>query len=65
MTIPSSFRDPSGFVFAHNGKVFRAVNVSYKENYDYEVEVKVEVKKLRMTNVECRISLSLALIRHS
>jgi len=33
--ISSSFRDPSGCVFAHNGKVFRAVNMSYKENYDH------------------------------
>ena len=30
---PSSFRDPSGFVFSHNGKLFRQVNQSYQDNY--------------------------------
>lgn len=32
--VPSSYRDPSGFVFFQNGKVFRQVNFSYKPNYD-------------------------------
>lgn len=32
--IPSSFRDPSGFVFKLNNKIYRQVNYSYKENYD-------------------------------
>jgi len=31
---PASFRDPSGFVFEHNGKLYRQVNKVYKENYD-------------------------------
>jgi ribosomal protein L11 methylase PrmA len=30
----SSFRDPDGFVFTHNGKLYRAVTPNYKENYD-------------------------------
>src|SRR5664279_3658592 len=30
----SSFRDPDGFVFTHNDKLFRAVTPNYKENYD-------------------------------
>jgi hypothetical protein len=34
MTIlPSSFRDPAGFVFEHNGEVFRQVNRVYSDNY--------------------------------
>jgi len=31
--LPSSFRDPSGFVFRHNGHVYRQVNYVYRENY--------------------------------
>jgi ribosomal protein L11 methylase PrmA len=31
---PSSFRDPSGFLFHRDGILFRQVNISYKENYD-------------------------------
>lgn len=31
--LPSSFRDPDGFVFVHNGKIFRHVNPSYKSCY--------------------------------
>lgn len=30
----SSFRDPSGFVFRHNGAVYRQINKSYKDNYE-------------------------------
>lgn len=33
--LPSSFRDPSGFVFEKDGKIFRQINFSYQENYDY------------------------------
>lgn len=31
---PASFRDPSGFVFRHDGSVYRQVNPSYREDYD-------------------------------
>jgi len=31
----SSFRDNSGFVFYENGEIFRAINYSYKENYEH------------------------------
>ena len=31
---PSSFRDPSGFVFYRNNKILRQVNVSYRTDYD-------------------------------
>lgn len=29
-----SFRDPSGFIFRYDGKLYRQVNTSYRENYD-------------------------------
>jgi len=32
--IPSSFRDPSGFLFFRNGLIYRRVNTIYKANYD-------------------------------
>jgi hypothetical protein len=48
--IPSSFRDPSGFLFYRNGSIYRQVNFTYKENYDqlmnsglYEVLVSAEL----------------------
>jgi ribosomal protein L11 methylase PrmA len=31
----SSFRDPDGFVFKYNNKLYRAVTVDYKDNYDH------------------------------
>ncbi len=33
--IPSSFRDPSGFLFRQNGSIYRQVNTIYKEDYDH------------------------------
>ena len=32
--ISSSFRDPSGFLFTKDGKIYRQINKTYKENYD-------------------------------
>lgn len=32
--LPSSFRDPSGFVFLQDGVLYRQVNLIYKEHYD-------------------------------
>ena len=32
--IPSSFRDPSGFLFFREGSIYRQVNTVYKEDYD-------------------------------
>lgn len=31
----SSFKDNSGYVFEHNGKIYRKINFRYKENYDH------------------------------
>jgi len=36
--LPSSFRDPSGFVFSHSGKVYRQVNRRFAPTYDACVE---------------------------
>jgi hypothetical protein len=33
-TLPSSFRDPSGFVFWQDGAVYRQINTIYREDYD-------------------------------
>ena len=35
MRNPASFRDPSGFVFHENGKVFRTISYTYKNDYDH------------------------------
>lgn len=32
--VPSSFRDPSGFLFSRDGRLYRQVNQNYRENYD-------------------------------
>lgn len=32
--LSASFRDPSGFVFTHEGKVYRQVNSCYRPSYD-------------------------------
>ena len=36
--IPSSFRDPSGFVFVREGAVYRQVNEVYRENFDHLID---------------------------
>jgi len=33
VTLPASFRDPSGFIFQNEGELYRQVNLSYKDNY--------------------------------
>jgi hypothetical protein len=33
-TLPGSFRDPSGFVFEREGRLYRQVNRVYKDHYD-------------------------------
>ncbi len=37
-TLDSSFRDPSGFVFRHDGIIYRQVNDSYAHTYDALME---------------------------
>ena len=36
--VGGSFRDPSGFLFYRDGKLFRQINTGYKENYDQLME---------------------------
>ncbi|MBA4391645.1 MAG: SAM-dependent methyltransferase [Syntrophus sp. (in: bacteria)] len=33
--LPSSFRDPSGFLFVDNGTLFRSISNLYQQNYDH------------------------------
>ena len=33
--IPSSFRDPSGFLFAQEGALYRQINTTYRANYEH------------------------------
>ncbi len=35
---PSSYRDPSGFIFEKDEITFRQVNISYKEHFDHFIE---------------------------
>jgi ribosomal protein L11 methylase PrmA len=37
-TLPSSFRDPSGFLFRRGGVLYRQVNLKYKDDYDRLIE---------------------------
>ena len=32
---PASFRDPSGFLFEHEGSIFRHINLVYREHFDH------------------------------
>jgi hypothetical protein len=36
--IPSSFRDPSGFLFVLDGSIYRQVNALYRNHYDHLLE---------------------------
>ena len=36
--LPSSFRDPSGFLFCQDGLLYRQVNTVYKEDYDHLID---------------------------
>ena len=35
---PSSFRDPSGFIFYSDNIVYRQINMIYKEDYEYFIK---------------------------
>jgi ribosomal protein L11 methylase PrmA len=34
----SSFRDPDGFIFSYNGKLYRCINFSYQQNYEHIIQ---------------------------
>ena len=54
--LPSSFRDPSGFLFKENGQLFRQINQIYKNDYDLlagsGLYAKLIKKKLLIAHVE-------------
>jgi ribosomal protein L11 methylase PrmA len=35
---PSSYRDPSGYIFEKNGALFRQINISFKEHFDHFIQ---------------------------
>ena len=35
MRLPSSYRDPSGFIFSKEGVIYRQVNLLYQDDYDF------------------------------
>src|SRR6266496_1684197 len=35
---PSSYRDPSGFIFESNGILYRQVNISFKQHFDQFIQ---------------------------
>jgi hypothetical protein len=35
---PSSYRDPSGFIFEKEGVIYRQVNISFKEHFDHFIQ---------------------------
>src|ERR1044071_3227438 len=35
---PSSYRDPSGFVFQKDGVLYRQVNISFKDHFDHFIQ---------------------------
>lgn len=36
--LSASFRDPSGFLYRHNGELYRQINKEYKNDYDHFIE---------------------------
>jgi hypothetical protein len=36
--VRGSFRDPCGFLFYHDGSIYRRINFNYKENYDFLID---------------------------
>ncbi len=38
VTLPSSFRDPSGFLFRQDGGLYRQVNQVYRAHYDHLIQ---------------------------
>ena len=37
-SIPSSYKDPSGFLFLRDGILYRQINAAYKEDYDFALD---------------------------
>jgi hypothetical protein len=63
----SSFRDPDGFIFSYNGKLYRCINFSYQQNYEHliqsglydklvENELLIPHKEVQIPNIETTIN---------
>jgi ribosomal protein L11 methylase PrmA len=63
----SSFRDPDGFIFSYNGKLYRFINFSYQQNYEHliqsglydklvENELLIPHKEVQIPNIETTIN---------
>jgi ribosomal protein L11 methylase PrmA len=63
----SSFRDPDGFIFSYNGKLYRCINFSYQQNYEHliqsglydklvENELLIPHKEVRIPDIETTIN---------
>jgi hypothetical protein len=63
----SSFRDPDGFIFSYNGKLYRCINFSYQQNYEHliqsglydklvENELLIPHKEVQISNIETTIN---------
>ena len=62
---PASFKDPAGFVFQQNSKIYRQVNLFYARDYDQLMNsglYELFPQELLLTHVE---SSELLLPRHS
>ncbi len=60
--LPSSFRDPSGFLFELDGTLYRQVNQSYLQDYEHLMESglyqSLVKEELLIPHVECDLSLA-------
>jgi len=60
MILPSSFRDPSGFLFLREGNLYRQINRAYKDHYDQFIQTglydKLSSNQLLITHQEVDIS---------
>ena len=54
---PSSFRDPSGYIYYENDEIFRAIDKSYAEHYEFlqssGLYKKLESEKMIIPHQEC------------
>ncbi|HEX4849243.1 MAG TPA: hypothetical protein VFV08_00485, partial [Puia sp.] len=59
---PASYKDPSGFIFSFDGKYYRQVNLSYKDDYDLFISsglyVQLKEKNLLLDHEEIDENLS-------
>jgi hypothetical protein len=60
--VAGSFRDPSGFLFWHEGQLYRQVNHLYRENYDLLIASglyqKLSAARFLISHEECQTNLA-------